>query len=120
MLNKFINDEAGFIISAELMIIITLLFCAAVVGAAMIRDALVQEMGDVAEMIGSLDQSYTVGALSAPFGDGVHASCGGSGNGEANGFQDATDACDCEGVLLSQPNPEDLKQDPNVAGSDPI
>jgi hypothetical protein len=117
MLRKLFNDEAGFIISAELMIIITLLFCATVVGIAMIRDALVQELGDVSEMIGSFDQSYAVGSLDAPNGTGSHAHCGGGSASTGFGFDDADDQCDCQGVTLGDANTAGTKADPNAPGT---
>lgn len=109
MLNRFINDESGFIVSAEIVLIFTLVFCAVAVGIAVVRDALVHELGDVAEAIGALNQSYNVVALQAPIDgiDGVefHAVCSGSG------FNDQADACDCDGIVLltvagkNDPNP---------------
>ena len=118
MLRNLLNDEAGFIISAELMIILTLLFCATVVGIAMIRDALVQELGDVSEMIGSFDQSYAVGSLDAPNGNsGSHAHCGGGAGSQGFGFDDSDDACDCKGVVLGNANSVAGKTDPNTSGT---
>jgi hypothetical protein len=114
MLRKLFNDEAGFVISAELMIILTLLFCATVVGMAMIRDSLVQELGDVSEMIGSFDQSYAIGGISAPNGNSAaHAVCGGAGY----GFNDSDDQCDCTGVTIGDANSVCGKADPNVSGT---
>jgi len=50
--------QAGFIVSAELVLIATILVIGLIVGMVAIRDALTAEMGDVAEAIGALDQSY--------------------------------------------------------------
>lgn len=97
MLNRFINDENGFIVSAEIVLIFTLVFCAVAVGIAVVRDALVQELGDVAEAIGALNQSYNYRAINAPLGDSgtdFHAQCAGSG------FNDQEDLCDCDGITL--------------------
>jgi hypothetical protein len=96
MLNTFINDENGFIVSAEIVLIFTLVFCAVAVGIAVVRDALVHELGDVAEAIGALNQSYNYQAIDAPIGttEGFHARCSGSG------FIDQADICDCDGILL--------------------
>jgi hypothetical protein len=97
MLNKLLNDEAGFIVSAELVLIFTLVFCAVAVGIAVVRDALVHELGDVAEAIGALNQSYNYNSISAPTSNSevpFHAQCSGSG------FIDLADICDCDGILL--------------------
>ena len=102
MLRNLMNDEAGFVISAELVLIFTLTFCAVAVGMAVIRDALVQEMGDIAEAIGALDQSYNYRAINASLENvGNHATCAGSG------FNDQEDDCDCKGITLTEVNGKD-------------
>jgi hypothetical protein len=110
MLRKLLNDEAGFIISAELVLIFTLMFCGVAVGMTTVRDSLVQELGDVAEAIGALNQSYSFNSISAPDTGGTcgqHAACSGSG------FQDQADDCDCEGIDFAHIIP---KVDPNDSG----
>ena len=58
--NKLLNDENGFLVSAELVLIFTLVFCGVSVGISVVRDSIVQELGDVAEAIGALNQSSLV------------------------------------------------------------
>ena len=95
MIRNLLNDEAGFLVSAELVLIFTLVFCAVAVGMSVIRDSLVQEMGDVAEAIGALNQSYNYRGIEASLdGAGNHATCSGSG------FNDEADDCDCKGITL--------------------
>ena len=107
--NKLLNDENGFLVSAELVLIFTLVFCGVSVGISVVRDSIVQELGDVAEAIGALNQSYAFNSISAPNGAaGSHASCSGSG------FADQTDDCDCEGIDFSSVTPKD---DPNNAAT---
>ena len=113
-MRKLFNDEAGFIISAELCLCITIMFCGCCVGLVMIRDALVQELGDVSEMIGAVDQSYNYRSVHAegavPGLPGAHARCSGSG------FNDDNDDCDCKGVVFS---PVCGKADPSpIAGAE--
>jgi hypothetical protein len=60
------KKQAGFIVSAELVLIATILVIGLIVGMVAIRDALTAEMGDVAEAIGSLDQSYSYDGISDP------------------------------------------------------
>ena len=97
MLRNLLNDEAGFLVSAELVLIFTLVFCAVAVGVATVRDSLVQELGDVAESIGALNQSYNYRSISAASeaANVNHASCSGSG------FNDENDDCDCKGITFS-------------------
>ena len=90
-MRKFINDEAGFVVSAELMLIITMSFCCAAVGWAAVRDALVNELNDVSHAIGSVSQSYNYTGFQKNKDTGKpHASCSGSG------FNDDADECDCK------------------------
>jgi len=58
MKRKQQKKEAGFIVSAELVLVATILVIGLIVGMVAIRDALTAEMHDVAEAIGALDQSY--------------------------------------------------------------
>jgi len=58
MLNKLINDESGVIISAELVLVLTIAVLAMVVGLSEIAVALNTELNDVANAFGRLDQSY--------------------------------------------------------------
>lgn len=91
MLRTFINDENGFLVSAELMLIITLMFCMTAVGFAAIRDALVNELNDVSHAIGAVSQSYNVtGFQKAKKHGKPHAECSGFG------FNDDRDECDCK------------------------
>jgi hypothetical protein len=83
MLKKFLNDEAGAIISAELVLVLTIAVIGMVVGLASVRDAVVTELGDVGQAIANIDQSYTyTGVL------GHSSSTAGSA------YSDALDFCD--------------------------
>lgn len=97
MLHRLLTDDSGFIVSAEFVLIFTLMFCGVAVGTAVIRDSVVQEFGDIAEAIGALNQSYQYNSISAPSTGGnvaLHASCGGSG------FADQRDNCDCDPITF--------------------
>lgn len=90
MLKHLIQDENGFLISAELMLIITLMFCAAAVGWGAVKDSLANELNDVSHAIGAVSQSYTVtGLKKEKLWGKPHAQCSGFG------FNDRADECDC-------------------------
>ena len=89
MLKKLWNDESGVIISAELILVLTILFCGLVVGLTTLRDAVVTELADVGASIASLNQSYSFGGV-----QGHHGTCTGSL------FNDGLDTCD---DVCSQP-----------------
>ncbi|MFK7777712.1 MAG: hypothetical protein QM501_06270 [Gimesia sp.] len=59
MLSNFWNDEAGFVVSSELVLIGTILVLGVVVGLATVRDQVVQELGDLALAISNINQSYS-------------------------------------------------------------
>lgn len=58
MLRKLWNDEGGAILSAEIVLIATILVIGVVTGLTSVRDAVVTELADVGAAIGSVDQSY--------------------------------------------------------------
>lgn len=83
MMQRLWNDEAGFVISAELVLIVTIAILGMVVGLAAVRDGVTSELGDIAEAINALNQGYTYDGLL-----GHSASVAGSI------WQDGTDFCD--------------------------
>lgn len=82
MLHQIWKDEAGFVVSTELVLIATILVIGMVVGLATVRDAVVQELGDVALAIGSINQTYSY--------SGVNGCLSGTAG---SVFQDEIDAC---------------------------
>ena len=58
VLHRLWTDEAGFVVSTELVLVATILVIGMVVGLATVRDAVVTELADVAAAIGSVSQSY--------------------------------------------------------------
>ena len=74
MIRRLWNDEAGFVISAELVLVATILVIGMIVGLVVIRNQVVQELVDVGEAIGALSQSYAFGGIYKPecaFTDGA-------------------------------------------------
>jgi hypothetical protein len=60
---KLWNDEAGFIVSAELVLIATILVLGMIVGLVSIRDQVVQELGDIAYAFATINQSYSFSGI---------------------------------------------------------
>jgi Flp pilus assembly pilin Flp len=56
--SRFWNDEYGAVMSAELVVILTLLIIGMVVGLTCLQGAVVEELMDTGCAIGSLDQSF--------------------------------------------------------------
>lgn len=95
MLKQLLHDDCGLIVSAELMLILTLVFTAAAVGFAVARDALVTELNDVSEMVGVVSQTVNVTGIRKAKDTGKpHGECHGWG------FNDQADGCDCKPVTF--------------------
>jgi uncharacterized membrane protein len=87
VLRRLWNDQDGFVITTELLLIVTILVIGLIVGMVVVRDAVIQELGDVAAAIGALDQSYQY--------NGTTSACATQGALTSGGqFVDATDVCD--------------------------
>ena len=95
MLRKLWNDECGVIISAELVLIATILVLGMVVGLVELQCAVVGELSDLGDAIGNLDQSYTTsGIVSNKVAGGTKAQTNGAS------FTDRSDECDCNSILV--------------------
>ncbi len=100
------NDESGFIVSAELVLVATLLVVGLIVGLSEIQYAVVEELNDVADAIGSVNQSYMyTGFTALKPGGSVKSRVVGSA------FNDVRDDCDNNQCQLGcdGPTPEGPK-----------
>lgn len=82
-------DEAGFIVSSELVLVATLLVVGLVVGLSEVQHAVVSELNDVGDSIGSLNQGYLYSGLSARKQNGGYKSYL-----YGSSFSDKVDDCD--------------------------
>ncbi len=80
------RDEAGFVVSTELILIATILVIGVITGLVTIRDAVVTELADVADAISEVNQSYVWG--------GITAHCATT---SGSTFVDQTDFCETPG-----------------------
>lgn len=83
MLNKLWNDDAGFIVSIELILIATIAVIGLIAGLTAVRDAVVSELSDVAGAIQDLNQCYSFNGIIGHSGE----TCG-------SDYIDALDFCD--------------------------
>ncbi|MBS0209993.1 MAG: hypothetical protein JSS27_13675 [Planctomycetes bacterium] len=77
------KEEVGAIVSAEIVLVMTILVIGVIVGLKSVRDSVVSELADVAQAIANLDQSYSYSAVV-----GHHAFTNGAQ------FVDLPDFCD--------------------------
>ena len=88
MLRKLWSDEAGFIISAELVLVATILVIGLIVGMVSLRNQIVQELADVGQAIGSVSQSFAfAGTKGFP---GCNGTCAWT---DGSGYVDKRDFC---------------------------
>lgn len=94
-MRKLLNDEAGFIVSAELILVLTIGVLGMVVGLASLRDSLTSELIDLSDAFGAIDQTYNFNSINK-FAAGptmkVHALASGAG------YNDQGDDCDCQAI----------------------
>lgn len=64
-LSQLWQDEHGFVISSELVFVATLLVIGMVTGLTTVRDQVLYELGDVADAVSEIDQSYAYSAVTA-------------------------------------------------------
>lgn len=105
MLKNLWSNESGFILSAELALVLTIAVIGMVVGLSHVAMAVNQELTDIAGAIGSLNQSYSfTGYKCCP--------CQSGGNSSASAgsrFLDQVDTCDngqCIDVATCIADPE--------------
>ena len=92
-MRKLFKDEAGFVISAELVLVLTIAVLGMVVGLAAVRDGVLNEMNDLSHAFGAIDQSFSfTGAFKTK-----DCTCEGKPHGIVHGagFRDKGDDCDC-------------------------
>ena len=99
--NDLRHDQAGFIISAELVLVLTIGVLAIVVGLNAFAKAINQELFDLAGAFGAVSQSFFVSGFVNEHGNagfGVDCDCNSYWGGF--GYVDQSDECDCA-VLMT-------------------
>ena len=91
MLKTLWNDEAGVILSAELVLVSTILVLGMIVGLVELQCSIVAELSDLSSAFGNLNQSYQVsGFASSKGGNQFKARTYGAR------YNDKADTCDCD------------------------
>ena len=84
-LAQLINDEAGFIVSAELVLVATIGVLSLIVGLSEVAFNINQELEDIGSAFGSINQTYQ-----------YNGAAGHKGQSSGSAFWDNRDACDCD------------------------
>ncbi|WP_417383592.1 Flp family type IVb pilin [Gimesia sp.] len=85
MFQQFWNDENGFVVSTELVLIATVLVLGMIVGLTTLRDQVIAELADVAAAFSNSNQSYSFSGIT-----------GHSSSTSGSLFNDNTDFCDAD------------------------
>jgi len=104
MIKSLWNDEAGVILSAEIVLVGSILVVGMIVGLVELQSSVVDELNDLGDAIGSVNQSYAYsGNLSVKNDGGAKAYTSGGQ------FHDTEDSCDnnqCAIVCAQDPAAE--------------
>jgi hypothetical protein len=63
MFTKLLKDEAGFVVSSELVLIATVLVLGLIVGLTSLRNSITAELADLAASIGAISQEYSYSSI---------------------------------------------------------
>ena len=96
LIQRLYDDDAGFIVSAELVLISTILVIGLVVGLAEVSSGINEELEDVGAAFGSVNQSFRFSGMK-----------GHKGSRNGSSFKDSADFCDGEcDIACAGPTPE--------------
>lgn len=97
---QLLHDEAGFIVSAELVLISTIVVIGMIVGLSEVANGINQELEDVGSAFGSINQSYCYSGFT-----------GHKGHVKGSSFHDHEDFCDGQNDITCDygPTPESGK-----------
>ncbi len=85
------QDETGFVISSELIFIMTIVVIGLLTGLVTVRDQVVLELADIADAVSEVDQSFSFAAITASVGSVAGST-----------FIDAPDFCEQPGAGADQ------------------
>jgi len=94
MLKTLWNDEAGVILSAEIVLVATILVLGMIVGLVELQCSIVAELSDLSSAFGNFSQSYETSGFGSSKGGGqFKARTFGAA------YTDRADTCDCDANL---------------------
>jgi len=91
MLKTLWNDEAGVILSAELVLVSTILVLGMIVGLVELQCSIVSELSDLSSAFGNLSQSYQLSGFASEKGEGQYKA-----RTYGAAYTDNADTCDCD------------------------
>lgn len=95
VLKSLYNDENGFIVSGELVLVSTIAVLALIVGLSEVSGNINNELEDIGSAFGSMNQTFK-----------VSGSCGHKGSSYGSQYKDKTDFCDGADISNNGPSQE--------------
>lgn len=94
VVRSFVNDEAGFIVSAELLLIATIAVLSLIVGLSEVAFGVNQELEDIGSAFGAINQSFAYNGVA-----------GSKGTAAGSGYGDGRDYCDYDTDIVCNTAP---------------
>ena len=91
MLKTLWNDEAGVILSAELVLVSTILVLGMIVGLVELQCSIVSELSDLSSAFGNLSQSYQLSGFASSKGEDQYKA-----RTYGAAYNDNAGTCDCD------------------------
>lgn len=91
MLKRLWNDECGAVVSAELVLLLTILGIGMVVGLKAVQSAVVDELGEIGTALNTVNQNYSYAGSSL-------AGCAVSGGTNVTDVAEVRAALECDGA----------------------
>lgn len=95
MIKTLWNDEAGVILSAELVLICTILVLGMIVGLVELEGSIISELSDLSSAFGNLNQSYNYSGYGSSKGNNQF-----KGRVYGARYTDRPDLCDCDDLTI--------------------
>lgn len=90
------NDESGVIVSAEIVLVGTILVLGVITGLVELQAAIVYELTDLSDAFGNVDQSFSTSG----FRSQKTAICDDKARTKGARYADVSDDCDCSGLVI--------------------
>ena len=65
LMKRIAKDENGFVVSSELVLVLTIAVIGMIVGLDVVQNAVVEELADIAAAVGAMNQTYAFTGFSA-------------------------------------------------------
>ncbi|RLT01560.1 MAG: hypothetical protein DWI22_22845 [Planctomycetota bacterium] len=90
------NDESGVIVSAEIVLVGTILVLGMITGLVELQAAVIYELTDLSDAFGNLDQTFQTSGFTSR----KNNTCDNKARTKGSRYNDIVDDCDCSGLVI--------------------